>query len=56
MVISNGAVKKVRGFKGTLSVDKELKVGLISESISLWHKSPKRGVKSLHHSGHVCIV
>ena len=36
MVISNGAMKEVRGFEATLSVDKELKVGLISESFSLW--------------------
>ena len=47
MVIINGAMKKVRGFEATLSVDKELKVDLISESFSLWLKSPKMGVKSL---------
>ena len=53
MVISNGAMKEVRGFEATLSVDKELKVGLISESFSLWlhnHiKSPQ--VKSKDYFG-----
>ena len=68
MVISNGAMKEVRGFEATLSVDKELKVGLISESFSLWlhnHiKSPQVKSKDyfgifhtvLQNSGHVCIV
>ena len=66
MVISNGAMKEVRGFEATLSVDKELKVGLISERFSLWlhnHiKSPQVKSKDyfgifhtvLQNSGHVC--
>ena len=48
MVISNGAMKEVRGFEATLSVDKELKVGLISESFSLWlHLQKKCNISDL---------
>ena len=43
---SNGAMKEVLCFEA-FCLFEEFKVGLISESFLLWHKSPKMGSKSL---------